>query len=389
MYKILVASIIVFMLALNCNQLNDPDSIEIDSASLQLLVVKAMNGDVTSNNQLSGLINLSLPVNNKYNKISIDSININNDLFYYQVLIEFPNPVYNCLAVYDQNAQAKIIDRSLNGYLDFSILRINEKSFIKLTETFLSKDIFELNRLSLYSVDSVNVDLVFRTYTRLKTPDNEFTQKIIELNEERIKTEINSLDTSSMANKGDVFLFDDDFRKYLSSSDIFSGFVRNEVKLLSYPYTNQLFSDFESALSSTNADDTSLINIDADVKSFRLTLSPGWIEDSTWSITKNVRTSLFGSTFRNSSAGAIINVAPLAARDSSEMYSTLPLTNSQSGNYAVRYSDKKDNGTTYLQYFEYIYCEKKFLIIFEANKQTYERNKIMYEKIINSFKIDC
>lgn len=389
MIRIFIVSIIIFTLALNCDQWNNPEKVEVNSSSLRQMVLWAINGDTVTNNKLSGLINLNFPINKKYNKLSIDSIQSQDGSYLYRVLLEYPNPVYNCFSVFDARLNALIIDRSLNGYINYSTFRKNDLNFIKITETYLSKDIFELNRLSLYLIDSAEVSLVFRSYSRLKTPDNEFTQNIIELNGERIKTEIYSSKISALTNKGDIFLFDDDFRKYISSSDIFSGFVRNEVKMLSYPYSNDLFSDYESAMHSTEDGDSVLKNIDADVKNFKLTLAPGWIEDSSLTISRNINISLFGVTYVNKSAGSVINVAPIALRDSSELYSVIPLKNIQTGNYTVRYSDKKDTGTAYLQYFEYSFCGKKFLIIFEANKQNYERNKTMYEKIINSFTIDC
>ncbi len=389
MNKKLIVVIAFLAMITGCDNLKIKDDIFINSASLKGMVINSINGDTLTNNNLSGLINLSLPANNNYNKLVIDSTVSFEGTIIYSVLLEFPNPVYNVFGVFDEQLRPMIIDRSLNGYLDISFHNRNNKTYIKLNETFLSKDIFELNRLSIYSVDTNNVDLIFRSYTRLKTPDNEYTQRIIEFNDERIKTEVNSVKTSLLSGKGDVFLFDNDFKKYLSSSDMFSGFVRGEVKMLSYPYTNEMLSDHESAMRSAQNTDTLMKSIDADIKSYSMTLTEGWKEDSTWTISKNVRTSLFGTIYKNTVAGASICIAPIALRDSTEFYSLLPLKNIQTGKYTLRYSDKRDNGITYLQYFEYSFCDKKFLVIFEAGKSAYERNKIMYEKIINSFTIDC
>lgn len=389
MTKNLVVLILLLSLFSGCDNLKTADDIVVNSASLKEMVHKSIKGDTLTNNLLSGLIDLKLPLNKDYNKFLIDSTKSGYGSYLYSVLLEFPNPLYNVFAVYNTQLSALIIDRSLNGYLDNSFHTRNDKTYIKINETFLSKDIFELNRLSLYEIDTNNVGLVFRTYTRFNTPENEFTQKIIEFDDERIKTEISSKVQSPLTNKGDVFLFDEDFKKYISGTDLFSGFVRSEVKMLSYPYANEMLRDYESAVQSTINFDTSLKSIDADIKNFSIALTEGWKEDSTWTITKNVKTSLFGSTYKNSFAGAVISIAPIALRDSSEFYSVLPLKNIQTGNYTVRYSDRKDNGITYLQYFEYSFCNKKFLLIFEAGKQNYERNKVMYEKIINSFTIDC
>ncbi|QQS37707.1 MAG: hypothetical protein IPM56_07070 [Ignavibacteriales bacterium] len=386
----LTVSIIVLLFAVSCNQLNDTDEIIVNSSSLRSMVMKAISGDSVANNLLSGFINLNLPVNKKFNKLILDSTESRYGSFNYSILLEYPNPVYNVFGVFDTQLNAMIIDRSLNGYLELSTFKSDEKTFIKIVESFLSKDIFELNRLTLYEVDSANVNLIFRTYTRLRTPENEYTQTVTELNDDRIKTSISSSKYSSFDGKGDVFLFDTDFRKYISGSDIFSGFVRNEVKLLSYPYDNKIFSDYESAVKSTlEGDDTAFKIIDADIKNYNITFTPGWVEDSSYTIVKNVKTALFGSSFKNKQTSSLLCIAPLAIKDSSENYSLLPLKNTQAGEYNLRYSDRKDNGATFLQYFEYSFCNKKFLIIFEAAKQGYDRHKTMYEKVINSFTIDC
>jgi hypothetical protein len=162
---------------------NKPAIEKINSAYIERLVQAAIDSNISSNNELAGLIDYSLPLNKNYNSLKIDSIKINSGEVFYFVLLEHPNPVYNVFAVYDTSLSLLLLDKSLNGNLSAEAVTLSGKQFVKVNEGFISKDVLVLNRLSLYKPDSSKISLVFRTHTKLAKPDIEYFQEVKELND--------------------------------------------------------------------------------------------------------------------------------------------------------------------------------------------------------------
>lgn len=212
-----------------CDILNNRSDIKYNSQSIKNLIVKAIKGDKRSNDLLSGLIDSQLPLTAKYNQLTVDSLNTNNGRLIYFALLTFPNPLYNRFAVYNKNLRAYLIDKSLNGYVEYKIDSTNNKKLIELDENFDSKDVLNIRRLSLYQIFDTTANLVFRNFTELKTPDNDFFQNISEISEYRIKTVIGSSSNSAIFNKSDIFNWDTNSRKYVSFDSLFDKFVFNFI----------------------------------------------------------------------------------------------------------------------------------------------------------------
>ena len=208
---------------------NKPAEKKINLAYIQSLVQSAVDSNAAANNELSGLIDYSLPLNKNYNSLKVDSIKLNFGEVYFFVLIEYPNPVYNRFAVYDVSLALLLLDKSLNGNLSAEAINLSGKQFIKVNEGFISKDVLVINRLSLYKPDSSEVNLVFRIHTKLAKPDIEYFQEIKELSDNLIITKMSSSTDSPISDFEDVFSYDGTLKKYKSEKEIFDLFVKKEI----------------------------------------------------------------------------------------------------------------------------------------------------------------
>jgi hypothetical protein len=231
--KSILFIITLFVLS-GCSKKEKPVEEKLDGNILRTLVSEAINGIYSANQQLSDLIDYSLPIDSDYNSLIIDSLKLNNKTFYY-VLLEFPDPEYNRFAVYDSSFSPQLLDKSLNGNIYQEKIKVGNKDFIKIDEVYLSKDTLLLNRLSLYQVDTSGAYLAFRTHTKFSKPDIVYFQNITEISDSLIKTII------SIMNREDRFVFDPSEKKYISSQNIFDEFINNEIKSFDYePVKQQL-----------------------------------------------------------------------------------------------------------------------------------------------------
>ena len=383
------------ILASGCGLFNNNKeaSMPANSGDIKTMVLKAVNGDKTSNNLLSNLIDLQLPVLNDYNKITVDSARTFGGKKFYFIVLTFPNPVYNRFAIYDTTLRAYLIDKSLNGNVSFGTEELNNKRLFELTENFISKDVLKLQRISLYQIFDTTANLVFRTYTKLRTPTNVFTQTLSEISEDRIKTLLGSSKKSIIQNKADVFLFNPAQKKYVSQDSVFDNFVKAQVIGFKYKTELPAITDEKSALASTGInsipDTIKTTSNTRDSQGFTLTLTGNWNTLRNFMIDDLLNKKFQGTRYINEVIGASISVIMIPSGDSAEIYTDYKLPNVKEGKYRVRYSDKILLRKDFLQYFEYSCGTKKYMVILRASKYTYDEYKTIYENIINSFTIDC
>lgn len=392
--KILSTAALLLIFA-GCNLFNGGKNSpkEVNSYGLTKLVLNALSGDSISNEILSGLIDLKIPVNKSFNNIQIDSIRTNSGKRFYAVLIEYPNPLYNRFAVYDLILKSYIIDKSLNGNLSISIDSLTGYKTLTITENFISKDILSLQRVSLYIVNDTSVNLAFRSFSKLTTPDNIFTQTISGISDGRIKTDLNSSKPSAIQNKADVFLFDYNQKKFISTNNVFDNFVKQQVNNLKHEVEKPEIIDMKSAMLSVGID----LSVDTikstantkDTEGFALTLTDNWHAIRNFSMDDLFTQKIIGTRFINQEIGASISVVKIPPADSAEMYVDYKLINSSAGKYKVRYSDKILMRKDFIQCFEFTCQAKKYLLIMQASKYTYDQYKNIFSTIIDSFTIDC
>ncbi len=393
--KIIFIITIIGLFFSGCRLLNQPKPLtpNYNSASIAKLIIKAVNGDTLSNKMLGYFTDLSLPVMNNYNSLSVDSMTIRNKKFYL-VLVSFPNPIYNRFAIYDSALNLYLKDKSLNGYVKDTVIKINKKKFVKVSENFLTRDILTLNRLSLYEVNDTSARLIFRAFTQLIEPKAEYNQRITDFSDDRIITNLSSNVDSPISNKSDVFIYDYSKLKYLSPNNIFDNFVKEQIDNLNNKVEQPEIKDTSTFYSSVGID----INLDTikttgntkDSQGYTLTLPDNnWKVLHDFTITDLVKKDFKGTRYVNDIIGANISVILIPPEDSTEMFENYPLKNISKGKYLVRYSDKIKSRKDFIQYFELSCGAKKYILILRASKYTYGEFKSMYQDIINSFSIDC
>jgi hypothetical protein len=229
--------IIIFLIYSGCKMPEEKISSrpEANASSLKQLIVLAANGSKIANDSLSGLIDQSTP-GPAYNELKVESLDAAPDKRLLIVLIEYPNPVYNRFAVYDPLLNPLLIDKSLNGWLSIEPLAIDSIQFIKVMESFNSKDILEFERLSLYKIEGDSVYLALRIFTKFEEPKSINTQKIMKVNKDTIITQINT--PGFRKNISDAFYYNNESKSYRSQNDLFKQFILNQIKNFNQPVQN-------------------------------------------------------------------------------------------------------------------------------------------------------
>ncbi len=363
------------------------------TSDIKNLIHNAISGDTAANKKLGNFTDLNIPANTDFNSFSVDSVIINSGKKYYLALIGFPNPIYNRFAVYDSTLRLYLLDKSLNGYLIDSILNLNKRKIVRVSESFISKDTLKVNRLSLFLISDSTAKLVFRTFTKLVEPKNKFTQTVTEFNSDRIRTEMESTKESEISNKADVFLFDYDKSKYISTNNIFDNFVTNQIRNFNLKPEKPEITDLKSFYASVGID----INVDTlkttsntkDRLGYTLTLPDNWRTIRNLSITDYLKDATAGTKYMNDQIGSSISVIMIPPEDSAEMYINYKLNNQTNGKYKVRFSDKIPMRKDFVQFFEFSCGSSKYILILTASKYTYDEYKQIFQSIINSFTIDC
>jgi hypothetical protein len=357
---------------------------------LRELTLNAIKGDRIYNDSLSGLIDYSLPLNSNFNDLKVDKIISPINKTFYEVLLENPNPVYNRFAVYDSALHLILMDKSLNGNVRWKSFKLNNLQFIEVDESFLTLDVLKLNRISLYKVDST-VSLDFRTFTKFMTPTNEYYQTITEISPEQIKTNITSLKKSILGNKSEIISLPQNQNNPIGNNS-FVNFIEKQVAEFKRLPKLSAITDETSALQSvgiSKSEDT--IKASSFINSkygYYLTIDEGWKEIIDISLTGSIN-KLKGNKYYNPLMGTNIFIARLPENDSAETFVDTRLSNITQGKYKVRFTGKIEKGKFYVQYFEFSCGKKKFLMVFEASKFTYDKYKAAYQDIINSFVIEC
>lgn len=355
-------------------------------------VFDAIRGDKNANNSLGGLIDYSLPLSDKYSNLDIKNVVSSKGRQFFSILLENPNPVYNRLAVYDSFLNQVLLDKSINGKLSLKQVTLNRNTFLELKEEFLSKDTLELSRLTLYHLDTA-AGIAFRSFTRFISPGNTYTQTISEISDNRIRTDITALNKSDINGRSDIFIYNDNLRMYISNENVFDTFVRNEISSFKgtpvKPEITDETSAIQSARSSAGVDTiTNTSNINSQ-QGFSITLNEGWREISNITINVYSKRNLTGSRYENSRLGAKFFVASLNESEKAEDYFEYNFLNVYEGKYKVRFTDKIETKKYFIQFFEFSCGNRKYILVFESSKYTYDQYKKIYEDITNSFIMDC
>ncbi len=373
----------------SCKSQVDEKPFEFNGESFETIVRNAINGDENSKNILNGLFTFDTELKT-FNKIDVDSIEINN-INYYTLLLENQNPVYNLFAVVDKNMNLILKDESLNGYLKLNFKKSGSRRFAVITENFNSKDVIELNRVSYYLLEQYSSDLVFRQFIKIKTPSKEAEQVISVISDTAIITSIFYPAAKNSKTSKDVFRFDVATDRYLSANNLFDSLVVKEIRSLNIQTKNPQITDGESILRffNNNQSLSDLGNVKLSEKDFVIDLDSTWKKLGSVTISNLVKQKVTGSKYISGKMGASISLAAIAPTDSAENYFNETLNNKYQYNSSMRSSDKLIDNKNIYQLYEFSCPTKKILMILETPKSSYELNKDHYDQIIRTFLIKC
>lgn len=390
MKNIFYLFLLYIFLITGCNSEDgDKSETKFHSAQIREITNEAIKGNDDKNNLLSGVIDLSLPVNQNYNKLLIDSLMLGKKK-YYSILLEFSNPIYNCFAIYDDYLKCYLVDRSINGYMSTNNFTVGNHNFISLIENFLTKDTVEIQRLSIYSIKEDSVETVLKTFTKAIFPKEEISQEIKTISDNFILTLIRQPILGTNPVLPDTFFYDQKQKKYISRQSTFESIILGKINNYNSSTKKKSINRLEDIeLLKTELANTSFQHNNNELKDYSIDIDSTWQEINNFSITQNLKKGIKGTRYVNNRLGTTISVAKINATDSAESYFNQPLPNKTTGEYYVRFSNAFEQGKSILLFVEHSCKDKKFIIILEAPKFTYAKYKNLYENILNSFFIEC
>ena len=353
------------------------DNERIDKSDIENLITDAIAGDQDANTKLQGLLTSRHIGKNDYNQLLIDELQT-YDKTYYSVILEYSDPRLNVFAIYNDNLNFYLLDKSLNGYLNSKWVEVGTRKFVFLQERFFTKDVLSIDRLSIYEVGEKTASLSYRSLSRF-VKDNDLSYQTVEsITKNYILTKINGTKDNKINNQLDTFYFKSDSKKYLSKLDLFDNYVKQEVKNFIWITTKpQVTEDFFEA------------ETDNVVRDYKITLDRGWQKIPKFIESTRIKQSLEGVKYVNKSHGSSFTILQIPIGEDGEKYSPYILTETIKGQYRIRASAVFEVGKNYLQIFEHSCGNTKYLFLFECPISIYLENRKVFSDIINSFSIDC
>lgn len=384
----LFLTVLFFSLLISCKEKVEEKPFEFNGNSFYSIINNAIKGDKNSQKILNGFINFTVDPAS-YNRINVDSIKINSST-YYTLLLENQNPVYNLFAVVDKEINLILKDESLNGYLSLNFKKSGSRIFAVVTENFKSKDIIELNRVSYYIMEEYACDLAFRQFIKLKTTDKEAEQVVSLISDTAIVTNIFIPSSTTSKSRKDIFNFDVANSRYLSINNFFDTLVYKEIKntnisVINPQLTEETYNRFFNP-SFTGLNKTAMRITEED---YAIELDSSWVYSENITYVKFVKQKTVGVKYFNSESGSSIFIAKVDSADSASTYLNEQLKNEASYKSFVKYSDKLIDKENVYQLFEFSCPTNRVILIFEMPKSTYDKNKELYDRIIQNFLVKC
>jgi hypothetical protein len=379
--RLLTFSLVLTFIAASCSDKTEfPESSVVDGTMLLSLVNEAVSGSIGANRLLSGLVDDDVSERGDYNQVEIDSFYLEGRTFF-SVIVEYPNPVLNLFAVYDQYLEFFLLDKSLNGNITAKWKKLDDKNLILVSEKFISKDLIKLERLSIYSVDGVSAGLLFRSLNKIEKEGKEYYQTVTFISDEFIITTISGTSWEGLTSRADTFYCNTISGDFLSPNNFFSSFVKNQIENYNFePANPQLISTTETI---------GMPRIVRDKKGFIIGASKDWKEINNFVARRDLKKQFAGYSYINESLGATLSVVKLPEGSFAEQFLNMKFGDASGIKNKIRSTEIFARGRKYFQYVEHSCGEQRYLLIFEAPKHTYEENIVVYTTMINSFRIDC
>jgi len=223
--------IILILLYLPCFQAcKKGEPADNPEKQLRDMVELAIGGDAEANKKLNNLIDLKLPGSSQYDNFIIESFKLKSGKRFYYLVLNYRNPVYNRFAIYDSAMTNYLIDKSLNGHISVEVQDIEKSKFIRVVESFLSKDVLDVKRLSLYKADDKSASLIFRNLISLSTTDYTVSQDIIRQTADSVYTHLSIPMRFGLSDTADVFVYDSIAKKFISQHNTVDSIIRTELQ---------------------------------------------------------------------------------------------------------------------------------------------------------------
>jgi hypothetical protein len=391
MYKNLLIILFALLFLYSCSDKPKEEEPEkINGKILSKLVEDALWGSEIANYRLSGFVLPDTPPPSKYNQLKIDSAVNREGIKLYSILIEYPNPLHNMLAVYDEYLSLYLLDNSLNGNIVTEWENISGKLYLVASENFVSKDILKLSRISLYRMINRKFYLVFKSFTKLDKAGKIYQQSIENINDNNIVTRLSSNKKTKLNNKKDTFNFDSFEHKYISEKDVFTNFVLNEIKSAKWTIEKpelKLETIKKKEQTTKQIENTEYAAVE--LKGAKITLNSDWNNPIGIAVTDHLISRLEGVRYINDKIGATITIIKLPEGSTASQFVKFKFGKPTKGNYRVRSTKIIESGENYIQFFEHSCANKTFILLLQTPKYTYDKNKHTYNKIVTSFFIEC
>ena len=377
-----------------CRYFNSHEPERWDVNKFQAAVIAAMNGSAQYNDSLHGLFDLNTSSTDASNMVHIDSTFINKTK-YYTLLIEYPHPLYNRFAVYDTSFRLLLLDKSLNGNLTQKFTGNDLMSFVAVTEKFRSKDSIKLERINLYMIRNSTVTKTLSTFLSFNDGTSQLTQSIDNIDGTAINTSYSSEPPKLLALSGDSYAVDLSSGKSRAANSELDIKVLQLIDAYAKEYSpNQLYNkqlEKVSKKEDTTAEASSANEglVDKQMGFYINLTSQAWRLQKDVYITQYLNKPHKGFLYLNDAQGASISVIELFYGESSEGFINYPLSQELKKVYTVRFTDKILVQRNYIRFFEISCSTRKFLVILNAPRLSYDAHMNEYQDMISSFTIDC
>lgn len=385
MRNIFLYIIILSVLSISCKE--EIRVKQINSNLLKEAIILYLDSSKQSINNISNLISNIKETSDNYNKIIVDSIDVNNQK-HYVVLLEHPIPIFNLFAVLDDSLNLLLKDNSLNGYLNYSIISNGLTDYIQVTENYKSLDVFNLTRLSLYRKIGNKIRLVFRGHISFISPKDSVVRNLTSFTDSLI---ICSIPKSKLIVKNDItyqYYYDNLLKLFATEKDFMDTLILKEINNFASEFSENQILNKKSYIDLINERLSDTVNI---VKSeFEFTVPPDWISLDNISFYKILKKKVKGHYYVNKSLGVNIGIIKIPEFENSEDYVNATFTiQKQLRNYQIRESEVQEDVKYFSQAIEHECGGIKYLIIIEGSKNVYRKNQDYFRNILSSFAINC
>lgn len=385
MRKVFNICLIVFaILFLSCSGEKEKER-SINGSEINKQLISFFQGDSTSIKLFSFLDYEIDPKLIPLQSIGIDSILANNSTKLYSVIVESELPVFNRLFFVDEELNLLMIDKSINGNLDFSWLVDSVRIIGVLQEKFNSKQTLGLTRTSLYLFDGSNIDLVFRDLTGLSYKGKSVDSKIEFLSDSRLILRTFSNDFPKLKNVEIKYNFGKLSKRFVS--------LENPIKTTALELitkidgNNNLIKDEASIQEITNSLVSNQLSL-TDGYNYSLSVNNEWAKIENVSIANHLLVELKGIQYINNKIGAVLSVIKIHSDNNAEDFTDHKL-NADKKKKNFRSSETFEQGKIVYKIFEYSCNNEKYILIFEGPKFTYDNYSSSLEKLVYSFEVDC